>query len=91
MRSLDNDEGVAYGLVMLVIALAIGIFAWMFIGILMDHLEVTFNSMADMYSSTMPDTVTDTVDSFSYLPIFFLIAAVIYILVRSLRRDSDYS
>lgn len=91
MRSLDNDEGVAYGLVMLVIALAIGIFAWMFIGILIDALEVTFNSMLDMFSPTMPGTVTDTVDYFSYLPIFFLITGVVYIIVRSLRRDTDYS
>ena len=89
MKFFENESGVAYGLIMMFIALTIGIFAWMFVGILMDHLEVTYNSLSDMYSDTMSDTVTDTVNSYSYLPAFFLIAAVIYLIVRSLRRDSE--
>ena len=90
MKSFDDDSGITYGLMMMFIALAIGIFAWMFIGIVIDHLEVTYNSMSDMFSDTIGNRVTDIVNIHSYLPFFFLVTAVLYIIVRGLRRgDGD--
>ena len=90
MKSFDDDAGITYGLMMMFIALAIGIFAWMFIGIVIDHLEVLYNSMSHLFSDTMGGRVTDTVNIYSYLPFFFLATAVIYLIVRGLRRgDGD--
>lgn len=90
MKSFDDDSGITYGLMMMFIALAIGIFAWMFVGIVIDHLEGLYNSMSHLFSDTMGARVTDTVDIHSYLPFFFLITAVLYLVVRALRRgDGD--
>lgn len=90
MKSFDDDSGITYGLMMMFIALGIGIFAWMFIGIVIDHVEVLYNSMSHLYSDTMGSRVTDTVNIYSYLPFFFLITAVLYLIVRGLRRgDGD--
>ena len=90
MKSFNDDTGIAYGLLMMVIALAIGIFAWMFVGIVMDHLEGLYNSMSYLFSDTMGNRVTDTVNIYSYLPFFFIVTAVIYLVVRGLRRgDGD--
>lgn len=90
MKSFDDDSGITYGLMMMFIALAIGIFAWMFIGIVIDHLEGLYNSMSYLFSDTMGGRVTDTVNIYSYLPFFFLVTAIIYLIVRGLRRgDGD--
>lgn len=90
MKSFDDDSGITYGLMMMFIALAVGIFAWMFIGIVVDHLEGLYNSMFYLFSDTMGNRVTDIVNIHSYLPFFFLVTAVLYIIVRALRRsDGD--
>lgn len=89
MNFLRDDTGIAYGLIMVVITLAIGIFSWMFVGILIDHLESLFNSMRHLFSDSMGNRVTDVVNIYGYLPIFFLITTVVYLIVRGLRRDSD--
>lgn len=90
MRFFEDDSGIAYGLVYGVIFLAIAIFGWQFIGILMDHLEIAFNSMRYMFSSTMGNRVTDISNMYSYLPIFFIVAFVAFLIVRGLRRDTDF-
>lgn len=90
MKLFQDDSGTAYGVVMFIIFLAIAIFAWMFVGILMDHLEINFNAMPEMFSPTMGGRVTDISNIYSYLPFFFLVAGMVYLIVRGLRRETEF-
>jgi len=84
-----DESGTSYGVVMFVIALAIGIFAWMFMGLLMDSLEEFINNMSYMFSDTILNRVTDIVNIYAILPFTFLAAGVIFLIVRGLRRNND--
>lgn len=90
MKFFQDDSGIAYGIVMGIIFLAISIFAWMFVGILIDHLEINFNSMSHLFSDSMGDRVTDTVNIHSYLPALFLMVFFLYLIVKGLRRNTDF-
>jgi len=86
---IKDESGTTYGIVMFIIALATGVFAWMFMGLLMDSLEEFINSMPWMFSATIGSRVTDIVNIYSILPFTFLAAGVIFLIVRGLRRNSD--
>jgi len=89
MKLLKDDAAVTYGLIMFIVALALAIFAWMFVGPVIDLLEETFNSMSYLYSDTMGNRVTDIVNSYSYLPFFFLVTGVVYLFIRGLQRKHE--
>lgn len=91
MNLLKDDSGITYGLIMFIVALAIGIFTWMFTGLLIDLLEECFNSIAYLISPSLANRVTDAVNIYSYMPLFILITCIIFLIVRGLKRNDEKS
>ena len=90
MKSLlHNKSGMAYGYIMFMVLLIVGIFAWMIVGLVMDSSEEIFNSdsLRSMYSDTIGDAVEDISNSYSYVPFFIVVAGVVFLFVRGLKRD----
>lgn len=89
MSLTDNENGITYGTVMFFIIIMIGIFVWAIGGIVMDELEGVVNTMYDDISPSLMGRVVEISDAYSYLPFMILSAAVVYLIVRGLRRDDS--